>query len=237
MKKELEDYYFRLAAEIGHAELMAVADDDERASAERMKLCLGPVRARAIALGAEATPGELEHTSGCNVCARFVNNYRPEPLPASALLVAKLKWYCGAPDRIILGMVEKAKSNASSLSPGHGMKQRKYAYCAPGQEPDPGDPASFRQGSLSIHLNRREGGGLVVDVTSEDKTLCGRDLPVALVGEGGREVRVVIRMLQHGRVCGGSAAVGSPDDEILETLGPVIVPVVPGGGATARLDG
>jgi hypothetical protein len=236
MKKELEDYYFRLAAEIAHAELMVMTEEDERASAERKKLCLGPVRARAIALGAEATPGELEHTSGCNICARFVNNYRPEPLPASALLVAKLKWYCGAPDRILLGMVEQAKSNAPSLSPGHGMKQN-YVYCAPGDEPDPGAPASFRQGSLSIHLNRREGGGLVVDVTSEDETLCGRDLPVALVGKGGREVRVIIRLLQRGRVCGGSAAVGSPDDELLEKLGPVIVPVVPDDGATARLDG
>jgi hypothetical protein len=236
MKKELEDYYFQLAAELAHAELMVMAEEDERASAERMKLCLGPVRARAIALGAEATPGELEHTSACNICARFVNNYRPEPLPASALLVAKLKWYCGAPDRILLGMVEKAKSNASSLLPDHGMKQ-KYAYCAPGEETYPRAPASFRQGSLSIHLNRREGGGLVVDLTSEDETLCGRDLPVALVGEGGREVRVVVRLLQRGRVCGGSTAVGSPDDEILEKLGPVIVPVVPDGRGTASLDG
>lgn len=225
MKKELIDFYFDIALDIARAEHDLVQLSRASSDVSLSDDCLTLSRARALALGSQSTEPESGHLNGCRLCARLVHNFSHESTaertPAVRRLLESVKRYARTSGQVTREWVEAAQHNARVFS--HGMGEWAFDGGAA-----PAIARHFEGGGLSIQLDLREQTDqFVVEVASSDEALCDRTLTVMLLGGTGRELRVPVRLAgRRPGVCYGSAAAEGSADDVLQKLGPVILPVV-----------
>ena len=223
MKKELVDFYYDIALDIARAEQGLIREAEASPDAGLTDDCLTLTRARAVALGSRPTQPESGHLSGCRLCARLVHNFGhsspAERTPAVRRLLEAVNRYAQASGEVTRGWLEAAQHNAAVFS--HGVGELAF-------DDEPAIARSFEADGLSIRLDLREQTDqFVVEVSSANEALCGGALTVMLLGGTGHEEAVTLRL--SGRrpgVCYGSAAAGGRASEVINRLGPLILPVV-----------
>jgi hypothetical protein len=159
------------------------------------------------------------------LCARLIHNFSHESpaerTPAVRRLLESVKRYARASGQVTREWVEAAQHNARVFS--HGMGEWAFDGGA-----SPAIARRFEGGGLSVQMDLREQTDqFVVEVSSSDEALCGRTLTVVLLGGTGREMHVPVRLAgRRPGVCFGSAVAEGRAGNVLQQLGPVIIPVV-----------
>jgi hypothetical protein len=150
--------------------------------------------------------------------------------PASSLidhLLTSLKRYIRAPEGILQEWIAQAQANAQLFLRGLDIPGLDHAA-----EFDharrPEMPAVFKHGDATIQLDKRdEIDHFVVEVSTFNELLCGREIIVLLIGQTGETVHVPVRLDERrGGTCFGKEIPKDTIVEMVTRLGSVIVPVI-----------
>jgi hypothetical protein len=224
MTNQLEHFYFNIALETARAESEA-ANVNVTENGDISEACMTLTRAEAIA---HSTPSSLEvqHLAACRMCTRLVQNFSAarteKAAPAVTRLFDALRRYGKSTEELAREWIAIAKANARIFSYGSG----EWAF----QEDVSLTPREFQIEGFVVRLDLREEiGQLVLEVSTADENWCGETLTVVLLGGTGEEQRVPVTLSgRKGTMCYGSGVANGKGSDVIEKLGPVIVPVVVG---------
>jgi hypothetical protein len=220
MTNQLENLYFKIALETARTEFEA-----SRVNApvpdKLSENCLSITRVKAIAR-TNANVDETRHLAECPHCAKLVRTFQipASPSPAAVRVFDALKRYANFSETLAQQWFDVAKENARILSCG----TEQWAF----HDEESNPPQLFQVDDLSIGIElRQEIGKLVVEVRTSNVKFTGKIFTIILIGGTGEEAQVVVR-LDHckGAICYGSAVADGLASDVVDKLGPIIVPIV-----------
>jgi hypothetical protein len=131
-----------------------------------------------------------------------------------------VKRYGNFPETWVREWLNVAKENASILSRGIDQLAFQDERCAL--------PQVFHiEGFLIAVELRQEIGRVVVEVCTRNSTFIGRTFTIILVGGTGEEERVEVTLDRlKGPECYGSAVADGSGSDVVDKLGPIIVPIM-----------